>query len=144
MSEGRLKMRTQKGQRGEATLNIAPRYLLSPAALETEAVQYLRSEADPEGAHSGVVNVFRNSYEVIVDAELDQYSSTAWYLAADPNIADTVEVTYLRGQEVPTLETDIPFDRLGIDFRIYFDYGVTLLDSRGMFKNAGVAQEGEE
>ncbi|MFX3635447.1 MAG: prohead protease/major capsid protein fusion protein [Candidatus Pristimantibacillus sp.] len=142
MSEGRLKMRTQQGQRGEATLNIAPRYLLSPASLETEAVQYLRSEADPEGAHSGVVNVFRNSYDVIVDAELDQYSSTAWYLAADPNIADTVEVTYLRGQEEPTLETDIPFDRLGMDFRIYFDYGVTLLDSRGMFKNEGVAAGG--
>lgn len=137
MSEGRRKMRTQKGQRGEATLNIAPRYLLSPAELETEAVQYMRSEADPEGAHSGVVNVFRNSYEVIVDAELDQYSTKAWYLAADPSIADTVEVTYLRGQEDPTLETDIPFDRLGIEFRIYFDYGVTLLDSRGLFKNAG-------
>ncbi|OBZ08922.1 peptidase [Bacillus sp. FJAT-27264] len=142
MSEGRKKMRTQKGQRGETTLNIAPRFLLSPAELETEAVQYMRSEADPAGAHSGVVNVFRNSYEIIVDAELDQYSTTAWYLAADPSIADTVEVTYLRGQEEPTLETDIPFDRLGLDFRIYFDYGVTLLDSRGMFKNAGSAGGG--
>lgn len=142
MSEGRRKMRTQKGQRGEATLNISPRFLLSPAELETEAVQYMRSEADPAGAHSGVVNVFRNSYEVIVDAELDQYSTTAWYLAADPSIADTVEVTYLRGQEEPTLETDIPFDRLGLDFRIYFDYGVTLLDSRGLFKNAGPAAGG--
>ncbi|MEK3749430.1 prohead protease/major capsid protein fusion protein [Paenibacillus sp. FSL E2-8871] len=144
MSEARRKMRTQKDQRGISTLNIAPKYLLSPAELETAAVQYLRSEADPAGAHSGVVNVFRNSYEVIVDAELDQYSSTAWYLAADANIADTVEVTYLRGQEEPTLETDIPFDRLGMDFRIYFDYGVTLLDSRGLFKNAGVAPGGGE
>lgn len=139
MSEGRKLMRTQKGQRGEATLNISPRFLLSPAELETEAIQYLRSEADPAAAHSGVVNVFRNSYDIIVDAELDQYSMSAWYLAADPNIADTVEVTYLRGQEEPTLETDIPFDRLGIDFRIYFDYGVTLLDSRGLFKNEGAA-----
>ncbi|OME03468.1 peptidase [Paenibacillus odorifer] len=143
MSEGRRMMRTQKGQRDEAVLNISPRFLLTPAELETEAVQYMRSEADPAGAHSGVVNVFRNSYEVIVDAELDQYSSTAWYLAADPNIADTLEVTYLRGQEEPTLETDVPFDRLGMDFRIYFDYGVTLLDSRGMFKNAGPVGGGD-
>ncbi|MEC0234067.1 Mu-like prophage major head subunit gpT family protein [Paenibacillus kribbensis] len=142
MSEGRQKMRTQKGQREEAVLNIAPRYLLVPASLETEATQYLRSEADPAGAHSGVVNVFRNSYDIVVDAELDQYSTAAWYLAAAPNIADTVEVTYLRGQEEPTLETDIPFDRLGMDFRIYFDYGVTLLDYRGMFKNAGAGGSG--
>jgi len=138
MSEARRNMRTQKDQRGIATLNIAPKFLLVPAALETAASRYMRSEADPEATHSGVANVFRNSYEVIIDAELDQYSEAAWYLAADPYIADTVEVTYLRGQEEPTLETDIPFDRLGMDFRIYFDYGVTVLDSRGLFMNGGV------
>jgi len=139
MSEARKLMRTQKDQRGIATLNISPKYLLVPAEQETTAAQYMRSEAEPSSSNSGVANVFRNSYEIIVDAELDQYSPTAWYLAADANIADTVEVTYLRGQEEPTLETDIPFDRLGINFRIYFDYGVTLLDSRGMFKNEGAA-----
>ncbi|MDU0332547.1 Mu-like prophage major head subunit gpT family protein [Paenibacillus sp. 3LSP] len=137
MSEGRRKMRTQKGLRGEATLNIAPQFLLVPAALETDANQFIHSDADPAGKHSGVTNTFRNSLDIVVDAELDQYSETAWYLAANPNIADTIEVTYLRGQEEPTLETDIPFDRLGIDFRIYFDYGVTVLDSRGLFKNPG-------
>jgi len=143
MSEARKLMRTQKDQRGIATLNIAPKYLLVPAELETDAAQYMRSESEPSSSNSGVTNVFRNSYEIIVDAELDQYSTTAWYLAADPSIADTVEVTYLRGQEEPTLETDIPFDRLGMNFRLYFDYGVTLLDSRGMFKNAGAAGGGQ-
>jgi phage head maturation protease len=137
MSEGRTAMRTQKGQRGEATLNIAPQFLLVPASLETGANQFLHSDADPSGKHSGVSNVFRNSMDIIVDAELDQYSAAAWYMAANPNIADTIEVTYLRGQEEPTLETDVPFDRLGMDFRIFFDYGVTVLDSRGMFKNPG-------
>jgi hypothetical protein len=139
MSEARRKMRTQKNQRGLATLNIAPKFLIVPAAQETDALQYMRSEADPAAAHSGVANVYRNAYTVIVDAELDTYSETAWYLAADPNVADTIEVTYLRGQEVPTLETDIPFDRLGMEFRIYFDYGVTVLDSRGLFKNPGAS-----
>jgi hypothetical protein len=138
MSEARLKMRTQKDQRGIATLNISPKYLIVPAALETEAAQFMRSESDLTSSNSGVANVFRNSYTVIVDAELDAYSQDAWYLAADQNLADTIEVTYLRGQEEPTLETDIPFDRLGMDFRIYFDYGVTVLDYRGLFKNPGV------
>lgn len=142
MSEARLKMRTQKDQRGIATLNLSPKYLLVPAALETEAAQFMRSESDLSSSNSGVANVFRNSYTVIVDAELDAYSPDAWYLAADQNLADTIEVTYLRGQEEPTLETDIPFDRLGMDFRIYFDYGVTVLDYRGLFKNDGVVVSG--
>lgn len=138
MSEGRRMMRTQKGIRGESTLNIAPKFLLVPAALETDAARFRASESDPSQTNSGVANVFRNNYDIVVDAELDQYSESSWYMAADANIADTIEVTYLRGQEEPTLETDIPFDRLGMDFRIYFDYGVTILDSRGMFKNPGV------
>lgn len=137
MSEARKLMRTQKGIRNEAILNIAPKFLIVPAEQETAASQYIASVADPEAKHSGVTNVFRNSMDIIVDAELDQYSEYAWYLAADPNIADTIEVTYLRGQEEPTLETDIPFDRLGLDFRIYFDYGVTVLDSRGLVMNPG-------
>jgi len=138
MSEARKKMRLQKDQRGEATLNISPKFLLVPAALETDASQFMRSESDLSSSNSGVANVFRNSYSVIIDAELDAYSSDAWYLAADQNLADTIEVTYLRGQEEPTVETDIPFDRMGLDFRIYFDYGVTVLDYRGLFKNPGV------
>lgn len=143
MSEARVKMRTQKDQRGIATLNIAPKFLIVPAAMETNAAQYQRSESDPAAGHSGVANIFRNAYDIVVDAELDQYSAKSWYLAADQNIADTIEVTYLRGQEEPTLETDIPFDRLGMDFRIYFDYGVTVLDSRGLYKNPGVGGSGE-
>lgn len=140
LSEARKKMRTQKDLRGIATLNIAPKYLIVPAELETLANQYMRSESELTSNNSGVVNVFRNSYKTIIDAELDQYSTSAWYLAADQSIADTIEVTYLRGQEEPTLETDVPFDRLGINFRIYFDYGVTVTDHKGLFMNAGVGQ----
>src|SRR5690606_11136997 len=92
MSEGRKMMRSQKGIRGESILNIGPKFLLVPAELETDSAQYLRSEADPDGKHSGVTNVFRNSLDLVVDAELDQYSSKAWYMAAGQNIADTFEV----------------------------------------------------
>ena len=43
LSEARRKMRTQKHIRGLGTINIAPKYLIVPAALETEALQYLNS-----------------------------------------------------------------------------------------------------
>ena len=81
--------------------------------------------------------MFRNNFDVIVDAELDAVSEKAWYLAASPMDADTIEVTYLRGNQSPTLESDIPFDILGLNFRMYMDYGVNCLDYRGLFKNEG-------
>ncbi len=51
----------------------------------------------------------------------------------------TVEVTYLNGNDMPKLESQVGFDFLGIKWRIYIDYGVTVLDYRGLYKNPGKA-----
>ncbi|WII39188.1 prohead protease/major capsid protein fusion protein [Paenibacillus thiaminolyticus] len=141
MSEARTAMRLQKAIRGLATLNLTPKYMLVPAALETDATKFIYSPTDMTSNNSAVINVFRNATTLIVDAELDAYSPSAWYLSADPSTVDTIEVTYLLGREEPTLETRVAFDRLGMEFRIYFDYGVTVLDSRGLYKNPGKASE---
>lgn len=138
LGEARKLMRTQKNIAGKQTLNLQPKYLIIPAALETKAQQLLHSTADPAGTNSGVVNPFQNSLTLITDAELDQYSETAWYLAADPNLAPGIEVTYLNGKDSPTIDSKVNFDTLGMKFRIYMDYGVNVIDYRGLVKNAGV------
>ena len=130
-------MRTQKNLRGNEILNISPQYLIVPAALETQAAQFLHSISDPAYNNSNIVNPFNNKLKLIVDPELDVYSEDAWYLAASPYDCDTIEVTYLNGSETPTLESNIPFDNLGMKWRIYMDYGVTAIDYRGLYKNAG-------
>ena len=130
-------MRKQKNLRGKETLNIKPEFLIVPAALEAKAAQLLVSTADPAGANSGVANIYRNGFNLIVDAELDDYSETAYYVAANPADIDTIEVTYLNGNQQPTLESQVGFDFLGIKWRIIDDFGVTALDFRGLAKNAG-------
>lgn len=137
LSELRKLMRKQQNLRGKETLNIAPSFLLVPAALETEADKLLQSLADPSSNNSGVANVFRNSLTPVVDAELDAYSETAYYVAAAPGDVDTIEVTYLNGDDMPKLESRVGFDFLGMEWRIFIDYGVTVLDFRGLGKNAG-------
>ncbi len=135
--EARMLMRKQKNLRGKETLNIAPSFLITPAEKETEAAQFLNSIADPSSSNSGVANVFRNSLNLVVDAELDEYSTTSFYFAADPNDVDTIEVTYLNGDDMPKLESRVGFDFLGMEWRIYIDYGVNILDYRGLSKNPG-------
>lgn len=56
---------------------------------------------------------------------------------ASPADIDTIEVTYLNGDAMPKLESQVGFDYLGIKYRIYIDYGVNILDYRGLYKNAG-------
>jgi len=137
VSAGRTAMRKQKNLRGKETLNIAPAFILVPAELETDAQKFLWSIADPASANAGVVNVFRNSLTPVVDAELS--SEIAWFLAAAPGDIDTIEVTYLNGNDMPKLESQVGFEFLGIKWRIYIDYGVTVLDYRGLYKNPGKA-----
>lgn len=138
VSAGRVAMRTQRNLRGNETLNIGPRFLLVPAALETVAQQFLSNALLP--TTQGVVNPFAGSLEPVVDAELDVLGAPApfpWFLAADPADIDTIEVTYLNGDDMPKLESQVGFDFLGIKWRIYIDYGVTVLDYRGLYMNAG-------
>lgn len=138
IGDGRAAMRKQKNQRGKEVLNIAPKYILLPTGLETETDQLLVSITDPASSNSGVRNPFTGKLIPVCDAELDQYSEIAWYLAAQSGQGvDTIEVTYLNGQKTPIIESQIAFDILGMKWRIYIDYGVTLLDYKGFHKNPG-------
>lgn len=137
IGEFRKLLRTQTNLRGEEILNIPLKYILVPAALETEAEQLLLSVADINGSHSGVINPFRGKFEIISDAELDQYSEKAYYGIGDKNVAESIVVSYLNGKESPTLESQVAFDRLGINYRIFIDYGVNVVDYRAMVMNEG-------
>ena len=128
-------MRRQKGITGEATLNITPKYLVVPPELEMTAYQIVNSTAAVDGVNSGVANPYKGRFIVVADAELTD--PDAWYLVADASQHDTIEVTYLNGVETPRLETRQGFDVDGIEYKVAFDCGVSALDFRGVFKNAG-------
>lgn len=138
LSQLRTNMRKQKNLRGKETLNISPQFLLVPAGLETTAMKFLNSTALPGQDNAGVSNIWRNSFDLVVDAELDPTTGALpYYVAANPADIDTIEVTYLNGDDMPKLESRLGFDFLGIEYRIYIDYGVTVLDYRGLGMNAG-------
>ena len=128
-------MRRQKGITGDATLNITPKYLVVPPELEVTAYQIVNSTAAVDGSNSGVVNPYKGRFVVVADAELTD--PDAWYLVADATQHDTIEVTYLNGVETPRLETRQGFEVDGIEYKVAFDCGVSALDFRGVFKNAG-------
>lgn len=137
IDEGRVAMRTQKNIRGTEVLNITPKYLIVSTQNEFKARQLMTSVSDPNATHYGVVNPLMNSLEIVSDAELDLIDGKAWYLVADTSLFDAIEVTYLNGVQTPTIESQIAFDTLGIRYRIYIDYGVSVLDHKGLYKNAG-------
>ncbi|SEG15021.1 ClpP-like prohead protease/major capsid protein fusion protein [Marinobacterium lutimaris] len=130
----RALMRKQK--LGDAHLNITPAYMLVPVEKEGLAIQTIQSEFEVGAAAKAntAPNYVRNIAEVIADPRL---TGTAWHLAANPEMFDTIEVQYLDGIQTPTLEQQNGWNIDGVEFKVRMDAGVKALDYRGLAKNPG-------
>lgn len=133
-------MMTQTDLQGQAYLNIEPRYILLPPSRQTAAVQFLTSAADPGQLIPGIPNPYYNKLVPVVDAMLQfgpNGSNTAWRLIADQNQSPVIQVDFLNGRDTPIMESQVSFDMLGIEYRMYHDWGVKAIDYRGAFMNTG-------
>lgn len=130
----RTLMRKQKTPQGKV-MNLRPRFLIVPAALETIAAQYVSQQY--VAAKSSDYNPFAGALEVIPEARLDDSSATAWYLFADPNQIDTIEYAYLEGNEGVFIETRQGFDVDGMEIKARLDFAAKAIDYRGVYKNNG-------
>jgi len=135
---GRTAMRTQKEKTGGSSLNITPRFLLVPSALEVTSRQLLESSFDPTSNKGHAKNPVSGMADLIVEARLDDDSATAWYLGASPGAFDTVEVAYLDGMDAPFLEQKDGWTVDGSQMKVRIDAGVAPLDHRTLYKNPGV------
>lgn len=136
LSEARSAMRLQTGLLTEDPLNIGPKFMFVPAALESEALELLNTEFGYADADRKA-NPFYKRLELVVDPVLDGIDSKAWFLAADPTQFDTIEVVYLDGNEVPYTEEQWNFNNDSWDVKCRFVYAVAPVDYRGLYKNPG-------
>lgn len=130
-------MMLQTGLKTATPLNIRPKFLLTPVALMFGAKQLVQSAADPTAPNAGAVNVLQDIVTLVTDPLLDVANNSAWYLAADPAVTDTIEVAFLNGQDTPYIEQQNGFNVDGVTFKIRIEYGVKALDWRGLYLNPG-------
>lgn len=140
LDAARSAMAKQKDPDAHATaLNIRPKHFIVPVALEGKARVLMTAEKDPNASNpnSAKPNHVNGLATVVSDARLDAASSTAWYLAADANMHDTIEVAYLNGNETPMIDQQDGWKVDGVEFKVRIDAGVKAIDFRGLYKNAG-------
>jgi ATP-dependent protease ClpP protease subunit len=118
------------------TLNLRPKFALTPVAIGGVFRQLVASQWDLTKS-TQVPNIVAGLVEVIDDARLDVASATAWHLAADPNVTDTIEVAYLDGVQTPVLETMDGWTIDGVEMKVRIDAGVKALAWEGLYKNPG-------
>ncbi len=130
-----LRVLMAKQKRGGGVLNIRLANLIVPVALEGAAkvVRDSQFEVGASKTDNTIPNSVRGTFEVISDARLDA-APTVWYGAADHNTNDTIEVSYLDGNQAPTLEQQNGWGIDGVEFKVRMDAGVKALAWEGLAK----------
>lgn len=141
------KMRTQKGPAGAARLNIQPKFLMVPVALEASSLQLINStqllavisttSAAPQTV--GASNPYANRLEVISNPRFDDVNTGGWYVSAfyGDGQVDTVEVCFLEDEPEPVLKQETDFDTEDQKYAVRHTVGSKVIDFRGLFYNYG-------
>lgn len=121
-------------------LGIMPAILLVPTALKASAVSLM----DPQGvmitgesSTKPNVNPFKGRFTVesspyISNTSYTGYTSTGWWMLADPNELSVIEIAAYQGRVEPTVESaQADFNTLGVQFRGVSRVGVKRQEYRG-------------
>jgi hypothetical protein len=149
LNAGYLSMMTKTGVTVNGVagpiLNIQPAFMIVPANYGATALQLLGSIADPAAGgsaagNSNTLNIYgpngSRPIKVIIEPTLDASSTTVWYLAANTSQVDTVELTFLAGEESPVLESDWVMTNDTYLFKVRQTFAAAAIDFRGLFRNA--------
>lgn len=122
-------MREQESVDGLDKLNISPKYLICGSVNEILARKYL-AQINP--TQSSNVNIFSNSLELVVDAEI---STNDYFFAADPSQIPTVKLYHLEGEESPRVESRVNFETESVEIKCAHAAAAAPADYRGLYKN---------
>lgn len=126
----------QKDLDGEEYIANRPRFILVPPGQRSVEARKQVAATTPNSTQD--VNAFAGSFEVIEEPRLFVAGGPQpWYMAADPNLVDTVEYAHLEGQMEPFVDQRVGFEVDGVEFKVRHDFAAKALDYRGLYKNAG-------
>jgi hypothetical protein len=117
-------------------IDARPRYILVPPGQRLIEARKMIAATTP--AKASDVNAFTGSLQIVEEPRLFKTGGPQpWYLAADPNLVDTVEYAHLEGQTEPFIDQRAGFEVDGVEIKVRHDFAAKALDYRGLFYNAG-------
>lgn len=128
---------------GEAII-IRPACIVVPIGYSFDIYTLFESPTISTTGNTQSVNPlyrYRSVIEVIEDPTLNilaEEKACPWFIFGDKADTDGIEVDYLNGQEIPSIRRMETPGQLGYVWDIYLDWGVSVMDYRGITKNPGI------
>lgn len=135
----------QTDQFGESIM-VEPATIIVPVGYGMKLHQLLgTAEIDVDGIGSHTVNVlntqYRNKLKIVQEGTLNVLAKDGvcpWFMAADSRLVKSVQIDYLNGVTAPSFRRSEKAGYLGYIWDIWLDWGVSVLDFRGILRNNGV------
>lgn len=136
-----LQMQKQKDPFGEP-IYMTPQHIIVPVGYEFDLAVILRSAQVTGSANNDINPLYNYPLNIVQTPVLNALAGTnavPWFMVANQMSAKSIQVDYLNGVQTPTVRRMESPGTLGFVWDIYFDWGISVRDFRGMIKNPGVA-----
>ena len=136
-----LQMQKQTDHFGDS-IYMTPRTLVVPMGYEFDLAVLFGSAQVPGSGNNDINPLYNYPLQIVQSPVLNALAGAnacPWFLIADPSSARGIQVDYLNGNETPIVRMSETSGQLGFIWDIYLDWGISVRDYRGIYKNAGVA-----
>lgn len=143
-----MALSNQKDEFGEVCI-IRPAMIVVPSGYQFDVYSLFYSPTIHTEGNTQAVNPlyqYRESIQVVEDPTINALcggfgKQMPWWMFGAKEDTDCIEVDYLNGQDVPTIRRSEVPGTLGYVWDIYLDWGISVMDYRGVVKNPGVVVE---
>lgn len=140
-----MALQTQRDEFGEAII-VRPAVILVPVGYAFDMYTLFFSPTINTAGNTQAVNPlyrYREQIEIVEEPTLNVLSGgfgkvMPWFLFGAASDTDGIEVDYLNGVEIPSIRRMETSGVLGFVWDIYLDWGINVMDYRGIVKNTGV------
>ena len=119
-----------------------PKYLVVPMGYEFVLATIFKSAQVVGSSNNDINPLYNYPLQVVQSPWLNALAGSSakpWFMVTDPSSSKGIQVDYLNGQETPTFRRMEAPGVLGFTWDIWLDWGITVVDYRGIYKNPGKA-----
>ena len=135
-----LQMQKQVDQFGDP-IYMTPKTIVVPVGYEFDLAVIFHSAQVTGSDHNDINPLYNYPLQIVQSPLLNAMAGTnacPWFMLCDQTSARGIQVDYLNGQETPTVRRMETPGTLGFTWDIWLDWGISVRDFRGIYKNPGV------
>lgn len=118
-----------------------PKFLVVPVGYEFVLATVFGSSQVTGSNNNDINPLYNYPLQVVqtpwINALAGAGNAKPWFMVTNPTTSKSIEVDYLNGQETPTFRRMETAGQLGFVWDIYLDWGINVVDYRGIYKNPG-------